>query len=585
MGMKAVTFEDLINKNIELEAKNIALELALAQSKKNEKTLSTGLEELKKLHKETLIQVEKLKCSNTILLFKQFVSKQDKIFSKCSIGEAISNSDYDGEILPSPTQGEQDDAFKSSDEKLQEKPNKPKKANLQRRGERHKIKPFKHDLKNGQKLSDIYPVKETVIVDTTEALAEITAKAGKGAKIIQVGENCVEVLTCEKYTKLFCKRYILKKFAVSGKPELGVTQVAAPPRLLPKIPCSEQLLSTFIFDKFNYRLPYAAQEKMWLSAGVNLSRKLLSDWQLKAMEHIVPLYELIGKELNKSDVLQMDETTVSIDDSKNAVSYVWIKLLADADKAGCYYRLGPNRSKKVLLDLLLGFLGYLQSDGYTCYDSLDRDNVGIKMVPCAAHLRRALVDATNLNEGHLKNANDIISLFDKLFDIERKCYDEYQKHKSKEIFLEKRKALAIPVINEIISLLNNPAILENGKLVINDKYDNAIAYISKFIDKLPRYLDKFELTPSNNAAERSNVRLKRGLDSWLKFGSERGCRSAMVILTLLRSAELNHIDPQKYLGYVLTNAPFIIYSPGYDASNLELWSKLLPWNVKDLDTI
>ena len=578
--METISISDLVKDNRDKDARILAMQAALDELRKRNRTLSEGISEMGRMHDEMATELEKYKTSTAILLIKRFVTKKDEILSRCRIGEAISDQDCDGEkeSLPAPTPEEQASAF------LPKADLQGRREGCRSRGSRSERKRREpaHTVDHARSLSDQYPVVD-VVVDSRETVERLLERAEKGDGAVRVGEDVIEVLECERTNRFYCKRYILGKFAVRGKPELGVAKVPSPPRLLPKTNCGDSLAAMFIGDKFGRRLAYRTQEAMWDKAGAFISRKLLSDWQLKATDRVMPLYRLIGKRLNEGGVLQMDETPVSIDDCIKAKPFVWIKVVADATHPGCFYLLGPGRSKDVLVEMLEGFSGYLQTDGYSCYLSLEKDGVGVILVPCAAHMRRTMVDATNLFGGRLKSANDIIALFDRLFGIERDCYSSYGTHGSKERFLSERKALALPVIREIRELLKRKPVMDDGTPVECQKYDQAVGYCSPLIDKLPRYLDRFELTPSNNLAERGNIPLKKGLDSWLKFGSDRGCESGCAILTLMRSAELNHLDPDAYLSYVFTHAPAIVEAPGYVEDNLGLWEPLLPWNVKPDD--
>src|SRR3546814_2168489 len=53
------------------------------------------------------------------------------------------------------------------------------------------------------------------------------------------------------------------------------------------------------------------------------------------------------------------------------------------------------------------------------------------------------------------------------------------------------------------------------------------------------------IMPLNNAAERSLRGIAMGRKSWLFAGSDRGGERAAVIYTLIQTAKLNDIDPQR----------------------------------------
>jgi transposase len=76
----------------------------------------------------------------------------------------------------------------------------------------------------------------------------------------------------------------------------------------------------------------------------------------------------------------------------------------------------------------------------------------------------------------------------------------------------------------------------------------------------------------NNSAERSVRGVGVGRKNFMFFGSDNGGERAAVIYTLIESCKLNHIDPLRYLHYVLER---IADHP------INRITDLLPWNVKE----
>ena len=68
---------------------------------------------------------------------------------------------------------------------------------------------------------------------------------------------------------------------------------------------------------------------------------------------------------------------------------------------------------------------------------------------------------------------------------------------------------------------------------------------------LTHFVDDGHIDAHNNAAERALRGVALGRKNYLHLGSDVGGNSAAVIYTLIGSAKLNGIDPQRYLTYVL----------------------------------
>jgi hypothetical protein len=91
-------------------------------------------------------------------------------------------------------------------------------------------------------------------------------------------------------------------------------------------------------------------------------------------------------------------------------------------------------------------------------------------------------------------------------------------------------------------------------------------------DSLCRYAQDGRLEIDNNTAERSVRGIGVGRKNFLFFGSDSGGERAAIIYSLIESCKLSHIDPQRYLHYVLERIA------DYPVNRIE---DLLPWNVID----
>lgn len=79
----------------------------------------------------------------------------------------------------------------------------------------------------------------------------------------------------------------------------------------------------------------------------------------------------------------------------------------------------------------------------------------------------------------------------------------------------------------------------------------AIGYARSNWTALTHFVDDGRIEAHNNAAERALRGVALGRKNYLHLGSDVGGDSAAVIYTLIGSAKLNDIDPQRYLTHVL----------------------------------
>jgi transposase len=103
----------------------------------------------------------------------------------------------------------------------------------------------------------------------------------------------------------------------------------------------------------------------------------------------------------------------------------------------------------------------------------------------------------------------------------------------------------------------------------NSKLGKAIAY-SLNHDK--HVLLDGRLVLSNNLAERAIKSLVIGRKNWLFSQSFNGAQSSAIILSLIETAKRNGLDPEKYLGYLLSNLP-----NESTLTDKEALSAYLPW--------
>jgi len=130
--------------------------------------------------------------------------------------------------------------------------------------------------------------------------------------------------------------------------------------------------------------------------GIELPRTNQAFSVIRAGQLVQPLINLMRDRLLACDYLQMDESTLQVlkEPGKTAQSksYIWVQRGGPPDSPLILYDYDPSRSQEVPLRLLEGYQGYLQTDGYSGYDSVGA-LPGVIQVGCFAHARRKFHDA------------------------------------------------------------------------------------------------------------------------------------------------------------------------------------------------
>ena len=434
--------------------------------------------------------------------------------------------------------------------------------------------------KKGRKAIDPNIPREEIIIDIPEE--EKTCACGE--ELTKIGEETSEKLHIEP-PRIFVVKTIRPKYACRNcegtEDEEGKTVHIAPvePSIIPKGIASESLLSTVIIQKFEDHLPYYRQEIQFDRIGVTISRQDMSNWQQQIYEKIKPIFCLLMEVLKSGPILQMDETTVQVIGEEGREdtlkSRMWLARGGPPGMPVIIYKYYETRKAEHAKELLSGYSGYLQTDGYRGYDSALKANSEIIHVGCFAHVRRKFFEAVKISP-QAETAKEGIHYIKRLYAIEgdlRTKYaadekdDEEIKAQKLEAFKNERKELVQPVLNEFKAWLDKTVTEVPPKMLLGE----AITYTLGQWDKLANYLGSPYLTPDNNACENAIRPFVIGRKNWIFCQSPGGAESSCGMYSLIQTAKQNGVNTFKYLKVLFEKAPY--------AASLEDWEKLLPWNI------
>jgi len=425
--------------------------------------------------------------------------------------------------------------------------------------------------KSGRKAISSSLSRRERIIDISES--EKTCECG--AKRVKIGE-----LTSEKLEiippEIYVDRIVRPKYAckccegteTEGSPTVRVAPVE--PSIIPRGIASPSLLSTIITQKFDMHLPYNRQEKQFEDIGVAISRQDMSNWQQHVFMKLVILFTLIEKTVKSWTFLQMDETMLQVmreeNKSDTQKSYMWVARGGPPDKRVIWYEYHSSRSASHAKEFLEGYSGYLQTDGFSGYDSAVKNNPDIIQVGCWAHARRKFFEASKAGK-EPKSAEIGLSFIRKLYEIENKLRSEWEKDKNTEKFLLDRNKACKPELDKFYSWL----VKRKDEVPESTLLGKAISYNLSQWNKLVAYLKNPYLTPDNNACENAIRPFVIGRKNWLFSQCPDGAKSSAGMFTLVETAKANGHTPFKYLKFLFEKAPY--------ASSPEDWENLLPWNV------
>ena len=399
-------------------------------------------------------------------------------------------------------------------------------------------------------LPEAFP-RDEVIVD----IEEEEKHCGCGADLVRIGEETSEKLDVipprVRVTRTIRPKYACKACEGSGDEEKPAVRIAPmPPAVIEKGIATAGLLAFIITGKFCDHLPLYRQEKQFARLGVDLSRKTMADWMIKVAAACAPVMQAMEGRLRAGPVLQIDETTVQVLGEEGRAdttkSFMWVARGGPVDSPVIIYRYAPTRAGYVAQEILTGYSGYVQTDGYAGYDGVCLRE-GLVHVGCWSHVRRAFSDAKKKSSKNAGSANEILALIAKLYAIER----ERGRFEDDQEFALWRRAEVAPVLKKIRKWLDRKIDQVPSSLALGQ----AVKYASSQWPKLLRYLDHPALTPDTNAVERAIRPFVVGRRNWLFSGSPRGAASSAVLFSLIETARANGLEPYWYLRRLLDGLP------------------------------
>jgi transposase len=351
--------------------------------------------------------------------------------------------------------------------------------------------------------------------------------------------------------------------------EAGIVQAPAKSRLIEGGMPTEATIASVIVSKYADHLPLYRQSQIYARHGVDIDRSTLTFWVGKAAHELKPVHDALLAHLKTSSKLFMDETPAPVLDpgrGKTKKGYFW--ALARDDRAwngpeppGVAFTYAPGRSGKYATEILQGFEGILQVDGYAGYNRvLDlRDNAPIQLAYCWAHARRKLYELTHNNVAPI--AEEGLKQIAALYRIEAKA-----RGKTANERLAIRQTESAPKIAIFKTWLDHA----RGQVSTKSPTGDALKYITKYWDGLILFLTDGRIEMDSNAVERTIRPIALQRKNALFAGHDAGARNWAMIASLIETCKLNGAEPHSYLNGVLT-----AIINGHKQKDID---QLLPWN-------
>jgi len=350
--------------------------------------------------------------------------------------------------------------------------------------------------------------------------------------------------------------------------EDGIVQAPAPAHLIQGGMPTEATVAHVIVSKYADHLPLYRQAQICSRQGIDLDRSTLATWVGRAAFELRPVCDALLANLKRSGKLFMDETTAPVLDPgrrKTKTGYFWALARDDRpwggdDPPGVAFTYAPGRSGQYAEDILTGFSGILQVDGYAGYNRLlRRPAQDVRLAYCWAHARRKLHEVART--GTTPIADEGLRQIAALYRIEKDIRGQ-----SPEARRASRQERSKPIIDDFETWITT----HRARVSVKSPLGEALKYIAKYWDGLILLLDDGHIEMDSNAVERTIRPIALNRKNALFAGHDAGAQNWAMIASLIETSKLTAIDPHAWLTSTLK-----AIVNGHKQSRID---ELMPWN-------
>ena len=359
------------------------------------------------------------------------------------------------------------------------------------------------------------------------------------------------------------------------KGRAGVSQAPAPAHLIEAGLPTEAMLAQVIVSKYSEHLPLYRQAQVFARHGVPIERSTLADWVGRAAFHLAPIVDRMAEVLKRSSKLFMDETTAPVLDpgrGKTKTGYLWALARDDrpfggADPPGVVFRYAPGRGGVHAEQMLAGFDGVLQVDGYAGYNRLEKtDRQGgspLRLAYCWSHGRREVIKA--MSEAGSPIGDEILQRIAALYAIEKQI-----RGASPELRRATRQDSAKPLVAELEAFVR----AQRERVSRKSNMGEALGYLMNHWEGLCVYLDDGRVEMDNNPVENLIRPLTLNRKNALFAGHDEGAQNWARLASLIGTCKLNSVEPFAYM-----KATLEALAAGHRNADIDM---LLPWHFSAL---
>jgi len=383
------------------------------------------------------------------------------------------------------------------------------------------------------KLPDHLPVEEIVLEPESDT---------KGLECI--GEEITDTLDYRPGKLVIIRRKRPKYAREEADGSTTILMAELPSRPIDKGIPEPGLLAELCVAKYVDHLPFHRQIKRFSrDHGWIVHKSTINDWFAAVCVLLEPLYQKLLQNVIETDYLQVDESTLKVQDSNKKggthLGYQWVYRNPLSGLILFDYRKG--RGAHGVMERLAAFRGYLQTDGYKAYQTYLRKHPRVTGVSCLAHIRRKFFEA---RDHHPRKAELALAAIGYLYHIDAHCR---RKNRTAQQRLALRRRLALPVYRALLDWVN----YEQGNNLSKGAIGKALHYAKNELPKLRACFENGRIELDNNLIENSIRPLALGRKNYLFAGSHQAAQRAAMMYSFFASCQKLGVNPREWLADIL----------------------------------
>jgi transposase len=309
--------------------------------------------------------------------------------------------------------------------------------------------------------------------------------------------------------------------------------------------------------KYDQHQPLERQARVMGYEGLVIDSQTLWDQTDSVAFWSIGAYNAVKAQVLSAPVVGADETQWRLMDTTSTAKTHTSKWWVWAVRApgAVLYHFDEHRSKDAAATVLADYHGVVMCDGYGAYVSLAKQSPDMLLAHCWSHIRR---EFHSIEEQHAGASEGMLALIDELFAIDREAIAlgasllerastagerALAQTGATAMLREARKERSTKVLEQ----LREKAFAIGLSQSTQSALYKACAKMANQWDGLVLFARHPSVPLHNNSTEQSQRGPVIGRNNHQGSRSARGTRVSAVLYTLVESAKLAGVDPERYL--------------------------------------